>query len=98
MSRQLRKQHLEIKGNEEHQEISENIPEDSLVDILDAIHSRNSSTEKLIVPKVTNKLIFFIGNQVSLETGSKKENSKNEKKKKKKKKKMKIKNKLNNGK
>ena len=55
MSRQLRKQHLEIKGNEEHREIPENIPEDSLVDILDAIHSRNSSTEKLIVPKSTKK-------------------------------------------
>ena len=55
MSRQLRKQHLEIKGNEEHREIPENIPEDSLVDILDAIHSKNSSTEKLIVPKSTKK-------------------------------------------
>ena len=55
MSRQLRKQHLEIKGNEENREIPENIPEDSLVDILDAIHSKNSSTEKLIVPKSTKK-------------------------------------------
>ena len=47
--RRLRKQPLEIQGNEEHEDIPENIPEDSLVDILAAIHSRTSSTETVIV-------------------------------------------------
>ena len=50
-SRQLRKQPLEIQGNEEHQDIPENIRYDSLVDILAAIHSRTSSTETIIVPQ-----------------------------------------------
>ena len=49
--RQLRKQSLELQGNEEHEDIPENIPEDSLVDILAAIHCRTSSTETIIVPE-----------------------------------------------
>ena len=49
--RRLRKQTLEIQGNEEHEDIPENIPENSLVDILAAIHSRTSSKETLIVPE-----------------------------------------------
>ena len=42
---------LELQGNEEHEDIPENIPEDSLVDILAAVHSRTSSTETIIVPE-----------------------------------------------
>ena len=38
--RRLRKQPLKLQGNEEHEDIPENISEDSLVDILAAIHSR----------------------------------------------------------
>ena len=38
-SRRCRKQPLEIQENGEQQDIPENIPEDSLVDILAAIHS-----------------------------------------------------------
>ena len=38
-----------ILENEEHPDTPENIPEDSLVDILAAIHSRTSSTETVIV-------------------------------------------------
>ena len=49
-SRRLRKQPLEIQGNKEQKDIPENIPEDSLVDILAAIHSKTSSTEAIIVP------------------------------------------------
>ena len=49
--RQLRKQPLKLQGNEEHENIPENIPEDSLVDILAADHSRTSSTEAIIVPE-----------------------------------------------
>ena len=45
----LKKQSLEIQGNEERQDIPKNIPEDSLVDILAVIHSRTSSAETLIV-------------------------------------------------
>ena len=47
----LRKQPLELQGDEEHEDIPENIPEDSLVDILAAVHSRTSSTETIIVPE-----------------------------------------------
>ena len=47
--RQLRKQHLELQGNEEYEDIPKNIPEDSLVDILATIHSRTSSTETIII-------------------------------------------------
>ena len=47
----LRKQPLELQGNEEHEDIPENIPEDSLVDTLAAVHSRTSSTETIIVPE-----------------------------------------------
>ena len=49
--RRLRKQPLDLQGDEEHEDILENIPEDSLVDILAAIHSRTSSTETTIVPE-----------------------------------------------
>ena len=49
--RRLRKQPLELQGDEEHEDIPENIPEDSLVDILAAVHSRTSSTETIIVPE-----------------------------------------------
>ena len=49
--RRLRKQPLELQGDEGHEDIPENIPEDSLVDILAAIHSRTSSTETTIVPE-----------------------------------------------
>ena len=49
--RRLRKQPLELQGNEEHEDIPENIPEDTLVDILAAIDSRTSSTETIIVPE-----------------------------------------------
>ena len=49
--RRLRKQPLELQGDEEHKDIPENIPEDSLVDILAAVHSRTSSTETIIVPE-----------------------------------------------
>ena len=40
---------------------TENIPEDSLVDILDAIHSRTSGTETIIVPETqqTNESILL---------------------------------------
>ena len=38
-----------MQGNEEHQDIPENIPEDSLIDILAAVRSRTSSTETIIV-------------------------------------------------
>ena len=60
-SRRIRKQCLEIQGNEEHQDIPENIPEDSLVDILAAIHSRTSSAETKIVPETqqTNESFSF---------------------------------------
>ena len=47
----LRKQPLELQGNEEHEDIPENIPEDTLVDILAAVDSRTSSTETIIVPE-----------------------------------------------
>ena len=49
--RRLRKQPLELQGDEEHEDIPENIPEDSLVDILAAVHSRTSSAETIIVPE-----------------------------------------------
>ena len=49
--RRLRKQPLELQGNEEHEDIPENIPEDSLVDILPATHSRTSSTDTIIAPE-----------------------------------------------
>ena len=81
--RRLRKQPLELQGNEEHEGITENIPEDSLVDILAAINSRTSSTETIIVPETQQTNEFFITNPLSLETGSKKGNSKNENKTKK---------------
>ena len=45
----IKKQYLQIQGNEERQDIPKNIPEDSLVDILAVIHSRTSSAETLIV-------------------------------------------------
>ena len=82
--RRLRKQPLKIQVNEEHQNIPENIPEDSLVAILTAIHSRTSSRETIIVTETQQTdESFFITKPTSLETGSKKENSKNENKTKK---------------
>ena len=47
--RRLRKQPLEIQGNEEHEDIPENITEESLADNFAAIHSGTSSTETILV-------------------------------------------------
>ena len=58
--RRFRKQPLELQGNEEHEEIPENIPEDSLVVILAAIHSRTSSTETIIVPETQQTYESFL--------------------------------------
>ena len=49
--RRLRKQPLKLQGNEEHEDIPENIPEESLVDILAAIRGRTSGVETIIVPE-----------------------------------------------
>ena len=59
--KRLRKQSLEIQGNEEHEDTPENIPEDSLVDILAAIHSRTSSKETITVPEThqTNESLLL---------------------------------------
>ena len=58
--RRLRKQSLELQGNEEHEDIPENIPEDSLVDILAAVHSRTSSSETIIVPETQQTNEYFL--------------------------------------
>ena len=58
--RRLRKQPLELQGDEEYEDIPENIPEDSLVDILAAVHSRTSSTETIIVPETQQTNVSFL--------------------------------------
>ena len=64
--RRLRKRPLEIQGNEEHQDILENISEDSLVDILAAIHSRTSTTET-VVPETQQTNESFLLQTLSYE-------------------------------
>ena len=51
-SRRFRKCTSEKEEGKGNRDISENIPEDSLVHVLAAIHIRISSTETIIVPEI----------------------------------------------